>query len=802
MIGKTNVGGGGSQVTGSISIAENGTYDVSNYAAAVVSVPSDSTVQSILNGIMNGSLSGALTIPNSVTTIKPGVLENMSYITSIDFNNVTSIGKDECREDTALQHITISATTSIGENAFYNCKALKEINLGNSLTTIGSYAFYYAGYNDSDASDTHEVVLPSTLTSIGTYAFNYAKIYKLTGGSYNLVVNGNAFYYSQWMREVDLKIKNVSSNAFSYIENSSGMWGSLKFDIRGTMGSYAFAYNNYACSMNITNSVLTSLGDYAFMNFGRNRTIIAEQTTNSATLSGTTWYINGTSTGKTTSQIPQQSENVVTIKDGAYYINGYPTGCSASRMVIDFRNSTFTSIPQYCFYSDNSSYKLKNMDIYLPNTVTSVATYAFNQMTNSKIYFTGDVPTLASTSAFYNLDSSTWLMIPYAYIQNYLAATNWTSFSSKMKGYASADQFTLGETLPSVNTYGWALTWYSDINCTNQITTANGSEIYCLVGSRLYSNVWITAKLCSVIVSDGVNTYQNGDLIAVGTNIIITGTGDDPTYTFKSLDINGTSTYSNGDTYQVTTTDTTITIKFQDPANPVSDTFSDNDWATIFEADEAPSGWHIGDYKETTVDGVTVRATIVDLTAGRYKDGDNNNNKGVLELKWYNSTTAAWNQFYPTTKMMNSNGSNAGGWNGCEMRTWLNGTFKGLLASDIKAAMTKTWKIPAMNGGNQTGVSLVYSDDYIILASEKEIFGTVSYESSTEAAVETQFQQYASNNTSAFRIKYNSSGSAGIWWERSTDQGSGSHFCRVRNGGSSNSINADISYGVVPFIPF
>lgn len=54
--------------------------------------------------------------------------------------------------------------TSIGKEAFYDCRSLTNINIPNSVNSIGSKAFAYC-------SDMTSVTLGTSVTSIGSYAF-------------------------------------------------------------------------------------------------------------------------------------------------------------------------------------------------------------------------------------------------------------------------------------------------------------------------------------------------------------------------------------------------------------------------------------------------------------------------------------------------------------------------------------------------------------------------------------------------------------------------------------------------------
>ena len=79
--------------------------------------------------------------------------------------SVTSIGKDAFAQCRALQSLTIDdAATSIGDWAFDECYKLTTLSLGKKITTIGDYAFY-------DCRILNNVTIPQSVTSIGNHAF-------------------------------------------------------------------------------------------------------------------------------------------------------------------------------------------------------------------------------------------------------------------------------------------------------------------------------------------------------------------------------------------------------------------------------------------------------------------------------------------------------------------------------------------------------------------------------------------------------------------------------------------------------
>ncbi|MBO7273698.1 MAG: leucine-rich repeat domain-containing protein, partial [Clostridia bacterium] len=89
-----------------------------------------------------------------------------------------------------------------------------------------------------------------------------------------------------------------------------------------------------------------------------------------------------------------------------------------------------TSIGDSAFYN---CYSLAS--VVIPEGVTSIGNYAFRGCTGMKFYdFTKhtSVPTLAGTGAFNNISSDCKIRVPAALYDEWISATNWSTYANKI----------------------------------------------------------------------------------------------------------------------------------------------------------------------------------------------------------------------------------------------------------------------------------------------------------------------------------------------------------------------------------
>ena len=619
--------------------------------------------------------------------------------------------------------------TSLKNRRFYSFSLLQSLDL-----TGVTYIPEYTAYNCTGLTS---LTLDPNTANIGQYAFNscsnsnFKPILRFNNTSI-----GDYAFANVRVKEIYGNLTSIYSYCFSNQSNNSNYTTIDVIDIKitGSIGDYAFGNRSNAKMFTLDpTSVITGISNYAFYNFGGSRS--------------------------------NPSSNIFTF---------------------DFRNSTFTYVNNYVFAGSNSSSKNKYFDIYFPS-MSSITYYAFQYSDYFNIYYK-NIPSLSNVNAF-NYATNFKNFFPYNLVQTAKTSTNWTSSTnnivSSIYGYSDANEFSLGDTLPETDSDGYALTWYSDREMTTQVTAvADPTQMYyCSVGAKAKVKLSTTQYQATLTVSDGTNTYTNGDLVPIGATLTITAVGDtgypDP-YTFT---VNGT-TITSGDTYTVAQDDVSIICIYYDGVNPpVDPVFANNTPQQVKIA--VDNGlhralWNIGDTKTITLtNSNTVTLTYVDQQANRYEkvDGTGYSN-AVFEITPLLGAYA-----------MNGSNTNAGGWPASRMCTTTMSELYALLPSDWQAVISEV-KIPSSAGSQSS--SIVYANNKVFIASTQEMFNSYSSYAFDEGPAVFDYYDGAANSK---RVKqYN--GSNYSYWLRSPNRPSSSGFCCVYSDGSPNSGTAGGSRGV------
>jgi hypothetical protein len=140
---------------------------------------------------------------NGRCAVSPSPKGDVSIPSTLDGVKVTSIGNNAFRNCRGLTSVTIPAdVTSIGGSAFHSCNELSAVMIPSSIRNIGEWAF-------ANCYALKSVTIPSNVESVGAAAFHNCRgLTSVTIPAKVTSIGGAAFSYCSALRQINVNTAN------------------------------------------------------------------------------------------------------------------------------------------------------------------------------------------------------------------------------------------------------------------------------------------------------------------------------------------------------------------------------------------------------------------------------------------------------------------------------------------------------------------------------------------------------------------------------------------------------------------
>ena len=347
-----------------------------------------------------------LTLPQSCNgenyVIAADVFKNNTSITSIEIpNSVTSIGDYAFEYCSGLTSITIpNSVTSLGNYAFSGCSGLTSIEIPNSVTSIGNGAFY-------GCSGLTSVTIPNSVTSIGESAFKGCSgLTSITIPNSVTSIGYCAFESTAWYNNQSEGVVYAGKFLYRYKGTMPANTSIVVKEGTTQICNSAFSGCSGLTSVTIPNSV-TSIGGEAFYRCNNLKTVIN--------------YSNLTfSKGSSNYGYVAYYANKVINAPNAFFEGDFVFSVidSVNTLAVYLGNDTEITLPNdyngESYVVGESAFRgYSNLtSIEIPNSVTSIGSSAFYGCSGLKSVTIGNSVTSIGRSAFYGCSGLTSIEIP------------------------------------------------------------------------------------------------------------------------------------------------------------------------------------------------------------------------------------------------------------------------------------------------------------------------------------------------------------------------------------------------------
>lgn len=324
------------------------------------------------------------------------------------------------------------------------------------------------------------------------------------------------------------------------------------------------------------------------------------------------------------------------------------------------------------------------------------------------------------------------------------------------------------------------------VDISPSILSNTGSQTVTLSygGATATFNVTVNAMTSIAVTTLPTKTsYQPNEALDL-TGIVVTGTAGALT---SNITAGCTFNPANGTildeekTYTVNVSYHGLTTSFNVTCSSLPASLEDATWAQIQAAAQNGTLSQFaseGDTKTITIGSYTYHMQLASINDGTGTAGT-----------YYPNGTADFIsvELVPDYRVMNTEETNAGGWNSCEMRTHLNSTIYSSLPSDLRAVIVA--KTHMRTAGNQS-TNFVSASDKIWLPTEWELFGS-NIHSGESANYNKHYSIFPDNSS---RIKETAGTTTTYsWWTSSPDVSKTTSFCRVYGTGDPGTGLANYS---------